>query len=52
MLTYTISAIQWTFGMTVRQAEWYYKEHKDDRTLLKTIVQGYRDHCKKSFNED
>lgn len=52
MLTYTISAIQWTFGMNVTQAKTYYRSHKNDHMLLKTIVDGYKDHCKKSFNED
>lgn len=52
MSTKLLDAIRWTFHMTKTQAEEYYRQHKTDTKLLKTIVDGYNQHCHKAFYND
>ena len=47
-----LDAIQWTFGMTRKEAQRYYRTHAKDKTLLQTILDGYLQHCKGLFYND
>lgn len=44
-----LDAIQWTFGMTRKEAQAYLRKHKTDKVLLQTIEDGYKAHCKGLF---
>ena len=44
-----LDAIQWTFGMTRKEAQAYLRKHKGDKSLLDTILDGYLAHCKGLF---
>lgn len=47
-----LDAIQWTFGMSRKEAQKYYRKHAKDRILLQTILDGYNQHCKQAFYND
>ena len=52
MSTKLLDAIQWTFGMTRKEAQAYLRKHKTDKALLQTIEDGYNQHCHKAFYND
>ena len=47
-----LDAIQWTFGFTKKETIKYYQKHKFDFSLLETILEGYKQHCKNLWAND
>lgn len=45
-----LEAVCWYFGMTKKEARIYIKS--TDNAILKAIVKGYGNHCKRAFYND